>query len=187
MSEDEALLKRIEGGDEQAFQMLMSLHLPRFFRLAYRFLLSKADAEDVVQDCFLKLWRDAKDWPVIRQRPQHFTSWFYRVVANRCIDQLRQPKMVEIDEDLIHASPFLSHQSGQLSPEKATQQKEMERHVQLALASLPDRQRMAFNLCFYEGLSYYDAAEILGVTLKSLESLMIRARQKLKKKLLFLL
>ena len=90
-------------------------------------------------------------------------------------------------KSLYHASPFLFHQSGQLSPEKATQQKEMERHVQLALASLPDRQRMAFNLCFYEGLSYYDAAEILGVTLKSLESLMIRARQKLKKKLLFLL
>lgn len=187
MSEDEILLQQIAAGDERAFHMLMSLYLPRFFRLAYRFLLSKADAEDVMQDCFLKLWRDAKDWAITMQNPRHFTSWFYKVVSNRCMDKLRQPKMVEIEEDSIQTSSFLFDQLGQVSPEKLTQQKEMEQHVAAALAKLPDRQRMAFNLCFYEGMSYNEAAEILGVTIKSLESLMIRARRKLKKRLLFLL
>src|SRR6266508_5272283 len=87
--DDHELLALIQDGNGQAFAMLVERHTERFYRLAYRYLQSKAAAEDVVQDAFLKLWENPAIW-----QPEHnskFTTWFYRVVVNLCLD-LRKRK-----------------------------------------------------------------------------------------------
>ncbi len=184
--DDDSLLLKIGAGDQQAFKALMDKHIARYFQIAYRFLLSKHDAEDAVQEAWMRLWREAGKWQNNARRPLSFTAWFYRVVVNCCLDQLRRPKNVELNEDIannLSEDKVYSASNTVLTPEWLAQQSETERRVKAALLVLPVRQRMAFTLFFYEGLSYQEAASFLGVSLKALESLIIRARQSLRSQL----
>ena len=94
--DDHELLERIQDGNGQAFAALVERHTDRFYRLAYRYLQSKEAAEDVVQDAFLKLWENPALWQP--QRNSKFTTWFYRVVVNLCLD-LRKRKRPAVLED----------------------------------------------------------------------------------------
>ena len=94
--DDEELLALIQQGSQQAFSTLVQRYNERFYRLAYRYLQSKEAAEDVVQDAFVKLWEDPSRWQA--QRKTKFTTWFYRIVVNLCLDWQKKKKPIELDD-----------------------------------------------------------------------------------------
>ncbi len=170
---DEELLSRILERDHAAFSILVKRETPRYYGLAYRTLFNKIDAEEVVQEAFLKLWQKPEAWD--RDKGTRFSTWFYRVVANICIDRNRKKKPVLVED--IDASPAAENPA-----DEAFYRKEQRRLVDRLILDLPETQRMALNLCFYEELSNREAADIMGLNLKALQSLIIRAKTTLKEK-----
>lgn len=173
--DDEELLTLIQDGSQQAFSVLVQRHTERFYRLAYRYLQNKEAAEDVVQDAFVKLWEDPRKWRA--DRNNKFTTWFYRVVVNLCLDWQKRKKPIELgDQELTMADD-------RDSPDIAILHAEKQKILEKEIAALPERQRTALNLCFDEGLSNHEAAEVMGLKLKALQSLVMRAKTTLKERL----
>jgi RNA polymerase sigma-70 factor, ECF subfamily len=171
---DEQLLGLIQRGNHQAFSTLVERHNLRFYRLAYRYLQSRDAAEDVVQDAFLKLWEDPSRWQA--QHRTKFTTWFYRVVVNLCLDRQKKKTPVELD------SETLLPENGESIDETMIRAQEQNR-LEKEIATLPERQRTALNLCFDQELTNQEAAEVMGVNLKALQSLIMRAKSTLKNRM----
>ena len=172
--EDQELLLRIQAGSHAAFAILVKRHADRFYKLAFRFVNSREVAEDLVQDAFLALWERPARWSA--DKSTKFTSWFYRIVINRCLNYRKQVEhFAAIDEEGLT--------DDRLSQDEVLMMSEKQQALEVSIAALPDRQRTALNLCFYEGVSNQMAAEIMGVKLKALQSLLMRAKNNLKERL----
>jgi RNA polymerase sigma-70 factor (ECF subfamily) len=172
--EDHELLALIQDGNGQAFAVLVERHTQRFYRLAYRYLQSKEAAEDVVQDAFIKLWENPSLWQ--SQRSSKFATWFYRIVVNLCLDLCKRKKPVPLEDEssLIDEREPVDEIMIQLQEQQALEKE---------IAALPERQRTALNLCFDEGLSNQEAADVMGLNLKALQSLIMRAKTTLKERM----
>lgn len=170
---DESLMALVEKGDRQAFSHLLRRHSATFFRVAWRFVGDEGEAEDVVQEAFLKLWDKPDSY---KPRPGvKFTSWFYRVVSNAALDRVRKRKRVAVNSDYVDY--VADDRAGQ---DSALIEQHRRDALEAAIAALPDKQKMALNLCFYEGVSNKEAAAIIGVKVKALESLLMRAKSNIK-------
>jgi len=172
--DDDELLALIREGSHPAFGALVKRHSERFYRLAYRFVQNREAAEDIVQDAFLKLWEDPWRWQP--ERNAKFTTWFYRVVVNLSLDWKKKKRPSPLDDDL----PLADERE---TVDQAMMRNEKEKMLEREIAALPQRQRTALNLCFDAGLSNREAAEIMGVNLKALQSLIMRAKTTLKDRL----
>lgn len=162
-------MARVQRGDHQAFAHLVERHSGRFYAVAYRMVGNSAEAEDIVQDCFLKLWNKPDMWN--KKKNAKFTTWFYRVITNAAIDKSRRyARMISGDTVFEHMP------DGKRNAEEEMYENQTQKELEEAIQSLPDRQKAALNLCFYEGLSNKDAAVILNVNVKALESLLMRAK-----------
>lgn len=166
---DESLMRMIRQGSHQAFAILVRRHTDRFYAAAFRMTGRAAEAEDMVQDAFLKIWQKPDLWK--DDKGAKFTTWFYRILVNQNIDRMRKGQKMAADNSVL---PFVADQRS--GPEEETAMNEEQRQIETAIAALPERQRTALNLCFYEGLSNADAAGVMGVKIKALESLLIRAK-----------
>lgn len=172
LESDEQLMLLIQAHDKHAFSVLVERHSQKFYNLAYRSLFNKADAEDVVQEAFLKIWRKPELWRP--QKQTKFTTWFYRVVLNACLD---------INKKKVMTSDALGQELEESSKVDSSDENSQLANLEAALRNLPERQRTALNLCFYEGLSNQEAANIMDIRLKALQSLVMRAKANLKKSL----
>lgn len=172
--DDETLLHRIRKGQHDAFSELVYRHAKRFYAIAYRILHNKNEAEDMVQEAFLKLWDKPELWDKTRQAK--FTTWFYKIVTNLCLDHNKKKKPVPLPQDLqiIDGSP---------KGDDVLEQRQKQAMLENFIRQLPERQQLALNLCFYEGLSNKEAAEILDIKVKALQSLIIRAKTTLREKI----
>jgi len=166
---DHALMLRIAGADMLAYRELVDRHLDRSVRVAERMLGNRQDAEDIVQEVCLKVWKEAPRW-----RPQaKFSTWLYRVLVNACIDWRRKVvPFVDTDMDGI--------EDGRCGDDERLIEQEDSRRVRDALQTLPARQRAAVVLSYYEELTNQQAADVLGLTLGAFQQLLFRAKQKLK-------
>ena len=171
---DRELLALLREGNHQAFAELVQRHTGRFYRLAYRYVQNRETAEDVVQDAFLKLWENPTIWRP--QRSNKFTTWFYRIVVNLCLDWQKKKRPMPLDEALPVADDA---ETVDETMTRIQAQKLLEKEI----AALPERQRMALNLCFDEELSNQEAAEAMGLNLKALQSLIMRAKTTLRERL----
>lgn len=167
---DEDLLALVGAGDRQAYHILVERHGRRVLAMARRMTGNLAEAEDVAQDAFLRVWQHAADW---RDKGARFTTWLYRVVMNLCLDRRRRAPMapLEVAGDPIDSRP---------SAEAALAAGQRAALVTSALGALSDRQRAALVLSYYEGLSNAAAADVLAVSVEALESLLARARRALR-------
>ena len=173
--DDEELLALIQDDSHEAFSILVQRHTERFYRLAYRYLQNKETAEDVVQDAFVKLWEDPARWQA--ERKNKFTTWFYRIVVNLCLDRQKRKKPLELgDQEILIADE-------RQTPDVEVLNKEKHKILENEIAALPERQRTALNLCFEEGLSNQEAAQVMGLNLKALQSLVMRAKTTLKQRM----
>ena len=172
--DDHELLALIQDGSHRAFAELVERHTERFYRLAYRYVQNRETAEDLVQDAFLRLWENPAIWQP--DRKSKFTTWFYRIVVNLCLDWQKKKRPIPLDEGL----PLVDErETADEAMIRIQEQKLLEREI----ATLPERQRTALNLCFAEGLSNQEAAEAMGVNLKALQSLIMRAKITLKERM----
>lgn len=173
--DDESLVVRICEGDHRAFAQVVERHSGLFFQAAYRMCSSPEDAEEIVQEAFLKLWKKPQAFDAAKGTK--FTTWFYRVVTNLAIDHVRR-KRPQSGSDVLE---YMADK-GPLADEQL-EERDRQDVLEVAIQALPERQKAALNLCFYEGLSNKEAAEILGVGVKALESLLMRAKTALKEDL----
>lgn len=170
-NDDDLLLRRIALDDEAAFRVLVSRHIDRAFALSLRILGNRADAEDVIQDAFLKVWIHRGRWVEGRAK---FSTWLYRVVTNRCIDFTRQPRGEDVD-----SVPELA--DDQPDAVSSIHRDEVHDMLEIAMKRLPDQQRVAVVLSYHENLSNGEIAEVMGTTVSAVESLLKRGRQQLRK------
>jgi RNA polymerase sigma-70 factor (ECF subfamily) len=167
---DEALMARVARGDERAFQLLARRHLPAMLGLARRILRNAAEAEDVAQEALMRVWTHAPRWQPLAL----FRTWLTRVVVNLCLDRKRRAPWVELEAagEIIDPAPSAS--------EKA-ESDERERMVAAAIDKLPARQRSAIVLTYGEGMSNAQVAEILDTSVSAVETLLVRAKQNLRR------
>ncbi|MCC6469237.1 MAG: RNA polymerase sigma factor [Alphaproteobacteria bacterium] len=171
---DEALMAAIGQGDQRAFARLVERHSRRAAALAARITLNRSDAEEVVQEAFLRVWTKAPAWrPQAGAADATFATWFRRVLVNLCIDRRRRPVNEDIDKvpEMADDAPSAPEQIDRLRTA---------RRVNAAVAELPERQRAALALCHFEGVSNIEAADVLGISVGAVESLLVRARRALK-------
>jgi len=178
---DDALMARAGRGDKSAFAVLVRRHLARATAIAQRILGNRSDAEEVVQEAFLRCWQKAPDWQPAEspgsaakagERAQ-FATWLYRVLNNLCLDRRRRPQPVELEA------------AGEIADTRddgfaQTERGEIGKRVAEAMAKLPDRQRAALALCYYEDLGNIEAAAALDISIGALESLLVRGRRALR-------
>lgn len=171
-STDDELLLEIQLGSHANFAELVERHHQKFYRLAFRYVNQKEIAEDIIQEAFIQLWENPKNY---RPEKSQFTTWFYRIVINKCLDyqKRKKPILLNNDVDIIDENSA----KNELSLEETEQKIWLEN----AIYKLPDSQKNALNLCFFDEFSNQQAATIMGVSLKSLQSLIMRAKTKLKK------
>lgn len=166
---DAALMKRVARGDRQACRLLVDQHLPGALALGQRMLGDRALAEDIAQESFARLWKQAPRW-----RPDaEIRTYLYRVAHNLAIDMLRKKGR----ESLSDSPPEQADTTGPADGRQAT---EVAMLVQQAVARLPERQRTALALVHFDEISGKDAASIMGVSVEALESLLARARRQLR-------
>lgn len=167
---DADLVRRIGEGDSKAARALVDRHLGRMLTLARRMLGDEAEAEDVAQEVFLRVWRTAAKW---KPGAAKFETWMHRVALNLCYDRLRRRREIvtdqvpEREDDAANAFDLVSDS-------------DRARRVEAAVKALPERQRSAITLVSYQEMSNIDAAEVLGVSVEALESLLSRARRTLR-------
>ena len=166
-------MERVSQGDAQAFQQLVDTGIDRVLTVARRTLGDEAEAEDVAQEVFLRLWRQAERWEGGRAQ---VSTWLYRVTVNACIDRLRSRK-----EETVKDVPEVVAE--------ATQQQTMEEddltkyNGRRAYNSFPNASALALVLFHYESMSMNAVAEAMDASVEAVESLLARGRRSLKKKL----
>jgi RNA polymerase sigma-70 factor (ECF subfamily) len=171
-STDEELMLKIQLGDQKACEELVDKHLLPLARFATRMLGSRSMAEDATQETFLKVWSNAHQW---RSGKAKVSTWLHTIAHNICIDQIRK------DKSPLQETWSDDHNTdGQLDDDRSA----MSKQIFSALNLLAESQRTAIVLCYYQGLSNKDAAQVIGVSVPALESLLARGRRSLKKVLL---
>lgn len=175
---DDELMRTAGTGDRLAFQRLVARHLKRASALAGRVTGNRSDAEEAVQEAFLRAWLKAPDWQArdALANGATFATWFNRVLVNLCIDRVRRPRTDPIEAAAAVPDPAPSAEALAAGGEVA-------RRVARAMATLPERQRAALALCHFEGLSNAEAGQILELSVGAVESLLVRARRALREQL----
>ena len=170
---DEELLSRIAQQDSGAFTLLMRRHGERVRGLALHFSGRAADADDITQDVFIMLWRKPGAWtPGAAQ----FSTWLYRVVANRCLDQARRQRFRRFIsfgaiEDPADDSP---------SAFDETSSRDRLAKVRNMIRALPEKQRLALLLSVQSEKTNAEIGSILGISEGAAEQLLVRARRTLR-------
>jgi len=162
----------VDRGDSSTrFANVVTPHLDDAYGLARWVTGNRADAEDVVQDAFLKVWTHRGRWQGDKAK---FSTWLYRVVTNRCIDLRRQPRSEEIEN--IPEPP-----DAKPDAVSALHRREVSGMLDDAMRRLPDQQRIALILSYHENLGNGEIADVMDTTVAAVESLLKRGRQQLRK------
>ena len=164
---------RVAAGDHAACRQLAERHLPRILAFASRTLGDRSAAEDIAQEVFTRLWTHAKRW---QPGPARLSTWLHRIALNLCLDHSARKREAPLDDVPEPIDP------SQDAP-AYLQERDIQRHVAAAMQTLSDPQRAAITLCYFEGMRNAEAAEVLGVSVEALESLLTRARRALRERL----
>jgi RNA polymerase sigma-70 factor (ECF subfamily) len=174
--DDDALLRASADGDAAAFRRLVERHRDRAFAVALRLCSHRGDAEDAVQEAFARAWSKSSTW---RAGGAAFPTWLHRVLVNLCLDRLRAGRRRQhADLDAAAEVP----DPAPVAEERLAQSRRLDR-LRRAVAALPERQRAALALTLAGGLSNAAAGEALDVSEGAIESLLVRARRDLRRRL----
>ena len=175
---DDELMNAVCNGEQAAYQRLVEQYLTPIGHYAYRMLGNQADTNDITPETFLKLWVNAEKWDPNKAK---LTTWLHRIAHNLCVDHLRKQRknlpLKNTEEEQGYQEIWLGadRNKGELN-EKLQQ-------LSSALRALPENQRSALTLCHYSGFSNKEAATIMNISLKALESAICRAKRSLRQAL----
>ncbi len=167
---DALLVARVGEGDAEAYRELVRRNAGRLYHFALRLVRNSADAEDVVQESFLRLWLHATDYTA----PVRVTTWLYSIAHNLALDRFRNRKHTEEFDDESELSQNAEPQPNLLEAKLDAEA------LHRALDGLPRRQAAALVLVHLNGLSGKEASNVLCVSESAMESLLARARRNLK-------
>lgn len=181
-SRDWDLVKRAQAGDMAAFTELVVHYKDRLFNFIYRMIHSREEAEDLLQEVFLRVYKSLSSYS-----PQfQFSTWIYRIAQNLCIDTLRKQRVPTVsvdcplgdDEDLVMELPDQS-----MSPEVLFESADLRREVESAIADLPPKYRAVIVLRHLQGLSYEEISLITDLPVNTVKTHIFRARRILRERL----
>ncbi|TRW42793.1 RNA polymerase sigma factor SigE [Georgenia yuyongxinii] len=160
-----------------SWEQIVTEHSPRVYRLAYRLTGNKADAEDLTQETFVRVFRSLQSY-----KPGNFDGWLHRITTNLFLDQARRRSRVRLDP-IGEATDRLPSAHDAEEPERGFEHAHLDLDVQAALDALPPRYRAAVVLCDIEGLSYEEIAATLDIKMGTVRSRIHRARAMLRDQL----
>lgn len=180
----EALIEKVAQGDGSAFKALVEIHQDKVLNLAHRILDDRQRSEDIAQEVFLKVWRSAGSF----QGKSKLSTWLYRITVNLCLKEI---KSVQRRKWLrfFHLSPEPHNLAADSLPdespiaEELVIAQELSRQITDALQSLPENQRIALILKRFDDFSYEEISVVLGCSVPAVESLMVRAKRSIQKKI----
>jgi RNA polymerase sigma-70 factor (ECF subfamily) len=182
-SDDLTLVHATKQGDMAAFEQLVKRHTAMIFRVAMHILASREDAEEVVQDAFLKAFQHLQDF----EERARFSTWLTRIAVNAALMKLRSLRRattVSIDQEADEGSTLADKVADwKHNPEQLYSRSELREILQRALASLPHAYRVVFLLRDVEGVSVAETAEMLGLSVPNVKARLFRARLKLREHL----
>jgi RNA polymerase sigma-70 factor (ECF subfamily) len=171
------LVERVRGGNDDAFRLLVERHSRPIYRAAYRITGNTADADDVVQETFLRAYRAL---PSFDSRAA-FNTWLHRIAINCSLDLIdsrkRREGRIDAGEDL---SLLASHDA---TPDRLALGTEMQRAIAAAMDALTGNERTAFVLRHFEGMPLEEIGQILGTRLNATKNTVFRAVRKLRQQL----
>jgi RNA polymerase sigma-70 factor, ECF subfamily len=181
---DILLVNRAREGDVQAFEQLVKQYDRQVFRIAQHITQNREDAEDVVQDAFLKAYEKLEQF----QGNSKFYTWLVRIAVNESLMRLRKRRtgrMVSIDEDVETEEGSMPRDLAEWRPDPETQygQSELAEILRKTIQGLPPGFRVVFVLRDVEGLSTEETAETLGLSVPAVKSRLLRARLQLRERL----
>ncbi|MBM3475203.1 MAG: sigma-70 family RNA polymerase sigma factor [Armatimonadetes bacterium] len=173
---DDRLVHQTLAGDLKAYGALVDRYRKRVYNLAYRMLGDRERAEDATQEAFIRAYRGLRSY-----RPSaRFASWLFSTTSHVCIDHLRRRPFAAVSIDEPGVRPATA-EGIDADPPAAYGRTETQAQVHHALGRLPDTQRLAIALVHLQGLSYEDAAEVMGCPVGTVKSHAHRARTTLKR------
>jgi RNA polymerase sigma-70 factor (ECF subfamily) len=184
LTPSEELAARIAEGDEYAFQILVNRHQTSVLNMIYRFMGDRSKSEDLAQETFLQVWCAAKNY----RHKSKFTTWLYRICANLCLNEIKaahRKKWLHFFQDAPDSlQPETENRLDESpNPEDLLLARERNQQITNALQALPENQRIALILKRYDDLSYQEISRVLGCSVSAVESLLVRAKRTLQKKL----
>lgn len=174
---DTEIVKKVVEGDENAFEELVKKYEHSVFNTIYRYIGNSDEAHDIAQEVFIKVWRHVKSF----KGKSKFSTWLYRIVVNQCLNyrSKHKEKLISLEETTEKGKIPES-----LKVEINFKHRRKAEIVRKAIDDLPGRQRIALILSRFESKTYAEIAQIMGVSLSSVESLIFRAKENLRSKLL---
>lgn len=169
---DAELLERVASGDGRAFGQLAERHSARVLSTAYSVVQSRADAEDICQEVFVRLWKQAPNW----QDEAQLSTWLYRVAMNLALNHSQR-----VQQRMVTGSDEVMRRIGDAPA--APPPIESDPQLLQALGKLPENQRVAMSFRYFQDLSIKQIAQIMDSTPKAVESALGRAKLAMKKML----
>jgi RNA polymerase sigma-70 factor, ECF subfamily len=184
VSEELMLVNAARGGDVGAFEQLVKKYDRNVFRIANHITQNREDAEDVVQDAFLKAFQNLGQF----QGQSKFYTWLVRIAVNEALMRLRRrrpERMVSLDEDINTGEDTIPREVADWSPnpEQLYNQSELREILQKTIQGLPPSFRTVFVLRDVEGLSTEETADALNLSIPAVKSRLLRARLQLRERL----
>lgn len=179
------VMGEVKMGDASRFERIVAKYERSVFNIIYRFLGRTADAEDLAQEVFLRIWKAAKTY----EKTAKFSTFLYRITANVCISSIRARKRSpEVSLEAVMRGVDTDHKlevvdESAARPGSRLEKDELALKVRQALDSLPESQRMAVILRRWEDCSYTEIAETMDTTVSAVKSLLVRARESLRRRL----
>ncbi len=182
---DQELVKAVIRGDNSAMRDLIFRYQDLVLNTCYKVLQSREDAQDIAQEVFIETYRSA----VNLRNEENISFWLYRISLNKSINYLKRSQNIlfrsiqQIESIFRHDSPGSSpvpHSDD--NPGESLEASERQQMLSAAVAALPARQQKAFVLYYYEELTYKEISAVLGLSASSVESLLVRARENVRKR-----
>lgn len=182
---DVELMLKFKKGDKLAFDKLIGKYHKPVINIIYRMIQDAHEADDLAQEVFIRVYNSAKSY-----KPEaKFFTWIYKITRNVCLNELRRrkKKFISLDEEVFTEDDELKREIADTqidSPYQDAYKTELQEVVKEAIESLPENQRMAVILRRYEDLSYEDIAKTMDCSVSAVKSLLNRAKESLKDKLM---
>ncbi len=182
-TDETALIKAAQAGDQDAFGQLVRAYDQSVLRLAMNLLRSPEDAQDVYQEAFLRVYKNLHQF----RFDCSFHTWLYRIVTNLCLDQMRkrkvrreEPTVITTAEGVLDRADTMTEQRADGDPQRSLFSGQLRRKIKEVLGGLTPRERMVFEMRHYQGLRLRNIGEILGTSEEAAKNCLFRANQKMR-------
>jgi|WetSurSiteA1Bulk_404760.scaffolds.fasta_scaffold00570_7 RNA polymerase sigma-70 factor, ECF subfamily len=183
--QDNELINHLKNGNPEAFKKLIEIHQVPLIRLCKGFLHNEEDARDITQETFIEVFQSVRGF----REDASLATWLYRIAVNKSLNLIRKNKMNRFLSGLdVFSTPgkndtFIQHDDSREQPGFLIENRERSLQIRQAIDLLPKNQRIAFILNKYQDLTYKEIAEVMDISLSSVEALLHRAKLNLQKRL----